>query len=105
MSRTCAQSWARSPIAWQSRCFILSTDANRRLLMNSEQARFRLLPAVDELLHSAAGQELSVRYTRPPVLQAIRECLDEARASIRAGQPCPSTETLLANISARLARA
>jgi L-seryl-tRNA(Ser) seleniumtransferase len=73
--------------------------------MNSEQARFRLLPSVDELLHAATGQELSTRYTRPPVLQAIRECLDEARASIRAGQPCPSTETLLATISARLARA
>ncbi|HEY0752848.1 MAG TPA: L-seryl-tRNA(Sec) selenium transferase [Ktedonobacteraceae bacterium] len=63
--------------------------------MHSDQTQFRLLPAVDDLLQSLAGQQLSATHTRALTLQAIRASLDEARASIRAGHPCPSAEELL----------
>lgn len=66
--------------------------------MNSAhiQAQFRLLPSVDELLQSVGGQRLSSLYTRALALQAVRESLAQARDLIRAGQPCPSPEALLA---------
>ncbi|HEX7735856.1 MAG TPA: L-seryl-tRNA(Sec) selenium transferase [Ktedonobacteraceae bacterium] len=70
-----------------------------------EQTPFRLLPSVEELLQSATGQQISATYTRSLTLQAIRSSLDEARAAIRAGQPCPSPETLLSTVQARLERA
>lgn len=74
-------------------------------MMNSDPAQFRLLPAVDELLQSSTGLQLSATYTRPLTLYALRDSLDEARATIRAGQPCPSLETLLNTARARLERA
>ncbi|HEY3992383.1 MAG TPA: L-seryl-tRNA(Sec) selenium transferase [Ktedonobacteraceae bacterium] len=70
--------------------------------MSSEQTQFRLLPAVDELLQSSRGQQLSATYTRSLALHAIRASLDEARAAIRAGQPCPTAEALLTTASIRL---
>lgn len=71
--------------------------------MNS--AQFRLLPAIDELLQSSAGQSLIAAYTRPLVLRALRTSLAEARSAIRAGQPCPSFETLLTTTTALLEHA
>jgi L-seryl-tRNA(Ser) seleniumtransferase len=73
--------------------------------MNSEQAQFRLLPSVDELLQSATGQQLCATSTRSLALQAIRASLDEARAAIRAGQPCPPAEALLRTARTLLERA
>lgn len=73
--------------------------------MTNDQTQFRLLPSVDELLQSAAGQQLRTTYTRSLTLYAIRASLDEARAAIRAGQPCPSVETLLNTIRAHLEQA
>src|SRR5258707_7164136 len=70
--------------------------------MTSDQTQFRLLPSVDDLLQSTPGQQLSATYTRPLALSALRVSLDEARVTIRAGQPCPSAETLLDIARARL---
>lgn len=64
-------------------------------MLHGDQAQLRLLPSVDELLQSAPGQRLSATYTRALALGAIRESLAQARAAIRAGQPCPSAEMLL----------
>lgn len=70
----------------------------------NQQAQFRLLPSVDELLQSASGQQLVTRYTHALALRALRASLDDARATIRSGQPCPSAETLLQMAGAHLAR-
>ena len=70
--------------------------------MNVDAAQFRLLPSVDELLHSASGQRFVAAYGRPATVSALRSSLDEARAAIRAGQPCPSIDALLTAASLRL---
>jgi L-seryl-tRNA(Ser) seleniumtransferase len=70
--------------------------------MNVDAAQFRLLPSVDELLHSASGQRFVAVYGRPATVSALRSSLDEARAAIRAGQPCPSIDALLAAAGLRL---
>src|SRR5260370_22597172 len=70
--------------------------------MDNHAAQFRLLPSIDELFLSSAGQQLITTYTRPLALRALRASLDEARATIRSGQPCPSPETLLAKAAALL---
>lgn len=72
--------------------------------MHDNVAQFRLLPAIDELLLSSTGQQLTATYTRPLALRALRTSLDEARSTIRSGQPCPSTDTLLARATALLER-
>lgn len=72
--------------------------------MNIDSAQFRLLPSIDELLQSPAGQQLIATYTRQPVLRALRASLDEARSAIRAGQPCPAAGTLLDAARALLQR-
>jgi len=69
--------------------------------MNKDQ--FRLLPSVEELLRSTAGQDLIARYSRPLTLEAIRWKLSRARGAIRFGEPAPSFEELLASIEAFLA--
>lgn len=72
--------------------------------MNIDQTQFRLLPAVDELLQSSTGQQLAATYTRPLAIRALRISMDEARAAIRNGQPCPSAEALLHEASILLER-
>ncbi len=64
--------------------------------MNVEQEQLRLLPSIDELLHSPAGQHLVERYSRPLTLRAVRASIAQARANIRDGALCPSSEELLA---------
>src|SRR2546423_10814052 len=64
--------------------------------MNVDQEQLRLLPSIDELLHSPAGQHLVERYSRPLTLRAVRTSIAQARANIRDGALCPSPEELLA---------
>jgi L-seryl-tRNA(Ser) seleniumtransferase len=64
--------------------------------MNVDQEQLRLLPSIDELLHSPAGQHLVERYSRPLTLRAVRASIAQARANIRDGALCPSSEELLA---------
>ena len=40
--------------------------------MNVEQDQLRLLPSIDELLHSPTGQHLVERYSRSLTLRAVR---------------------------------
>ncbi len=63
--------------------------------MNIEQEQLRLLPSVDELLHSDSGQQLIERYSRSMTLQAIRTSIAQARFHIRQGAACPSPDELL----------
>jgi L-seryl-tRNA(Ser) seleniumtransferase len=64
--------------------------------MNVDQEQLRLLPSVDELLQSSTGQQLIHRYSRSLTLRAVRASLTQARAQIRDGVLCPSSEELLA---------
>lgn len=64
--------------------------------MNVDQEQLRLLPSVDELLHSTTGQQFVQRYSRSMTLRAVRASIAQARAQIRKGAPCPSADELLA---------
>jgi L-seryl-tRNA(Ser) seleniumtransferase len=64
--------------------------------MNVDQEQLRLLPSVDELLQSSTGQQLIHRYSRSLTLRAVRASLAQARAQIRDGALCPSSDELLA---------
>jgi L-seryl-tRNA(Ser) seleniumtransferase len=64
--------------------------------MTGNQNQLRLLPSVDELLHSAVGQQLVAQFSHPLIVQAIRASLALARTDILAGAACPSYEELLA---------
>ena len=63
--------------------------------MNIDQEQLRLLPSVDELLHSDSGQQLIERYSRAMTLQAVRASIAQARFHIRGGAMCPSPDELL----------
>ncbi len=63
--------------------------------MNVDQEQLRLLPSVDELLQSSTGQQLIQRYSRSMTLQAVRASIAQARAHIREGALCPSSDELL----------
>lgn len=63
--------------------------------MTYDIQQLRLLPSVDELLHSPTGQDLATRFSFALVKRAVRGCLSQARASIREGASCPSTADLL----------
>src|SRR2546428_12217645 len=64
--------------------------------MEVDQTQLRQLPSIDELLQSAAGQQLITRYSRPLTLRAVRTSIAQARTDIRNGALCPSPDDLLA---------
>jgi L-seryl-tRNA(Ser) seleniumtransferase len=63
--------------------------------MNVDQEQLRLLPSVDELLHSSTGQQLVQRYSRAMALRAVRASIAQAREQIRQGASCPSSDELV----------
>ena len=63
--------------------------------MNVDQEQLRLLPSVDELLHSSSGQQLVQQYSRSMALRSVRASIAQARAQIRQGAQCPSSDELL----------
>ena len=63
--------------------------------MTVDQNQLRLLPSVDELLHSEVGQQLVAQFSHPLIVRAIRASLALARVHILAGAQCPSYEELL----------
>ncbi len=63
--------------------------------MNVDQEQLRLLPSVDELLHSSSGQQLVQQYSREMALRAVRASIAQARAQIRLGAQCPSSDELV----------
>ena len=65
-------------------------------------SELRQLPAVDKLLHDATA--LIETYGRTLTLEAIRAALDEARSIVRANQPVPDHDQLLARSKALLDR-
>jgi L-seryl-tRNA(Ser) seleniumtransferase len=67
------------------------------------QEELRKLPSVDCLLQEDAVAELVERWGHELAAEAVRETLDAARQTILAGEPCPSAEVLLRQVSERLA--
>ncbi|GAC1435036.1 MAG: L-seryl-tRNA(Sec) selenium transferase [Ktedonobacteraceae bacterium] len=65
--------------------------------MTVDQNQLRLLPSVDELLHSEIGRQLVVQFSHSLMVRAIRTSLTLARTHILAGAQCPSHEELLAS--------
>jgi len=63
--------------------------------MTFDIQQLRLLPSVDELLQSPTGQDLATRFSFALAKRAMRDCLAQARASIRDGASCPPTADLL----------
>jgi L-seryl-tRNA(Ser) seleniumtransferase len=63
--------------------------------MNVDQEQLRLLPSVDELVQSSAGQQLVHRYSRSMTLRAVRASIAQARAQIHDGALCPSSDELI----------
>src|SRR6266852_90929 len=63
--------------------------------MNVDQEQLRLLPSVGELLHSSSGQQLVQQYSRSMALRSVRASIAQARAQIRQGAQCPSSDELL----------
>jgi L-seryl-tRNA(Ser) seleniumtransferase len=68
-------------------------------------AEARRLPKADQLLATAEGAGLLARLGHGPVMEAVRSLLDEHRAAILAGAPCPTPEALAALLLDRLAGA
>ncbi len=67
-----------------------------------DSTQLRLLPSVDELLHTPAGQQLIARFSHPLTVRAIRASLAQARTDIRTGARCASHAELLAAAESQL---
>ncbi len=65
--------------------------------MSGNNNQLQLLPSIDELLQTIAGQRLITLFSRPLTLRALRESLAQARVDIRAGASCPLPDALLAS--------
>ncbi len=70
--------------------------------MTLEHNQFRLLPSVDELLHTPQGEELVAAFSRALAVDALRRSVAAARDDIRLGVPCPSAEALVAHAALSL---
>ncbi|GCE18946.1 L-seryl-tRNA(Sec) selenium transferase [Dictyobacter kobayashii] len=64
--------------------------------MTLDQNQFRLLPSVDELLHTPQGEAMTLTFSHALTVSALRLSVSQARDAIRAGGTCPSLESLLA---------
>ena len=59
--------------------------------------RLQALPSVDDVFRADAGALAIERYGRPAAVAAVRQTLDAARATLRAGKALPSQRDALAN--------
>ena len=62
---------------------------------------YRLLPSVERLLSEESVALLIEEHSRPVVLELVRQELDDARSSIKSGNPAPRQDEIIAAISAR----
>ena len=72
-------------------------------LAGRSAAELRKLPKADLLLGAAERVGLVARLGHAPVMEAVRAVLDEVRARVLAGEPCPAPADLEAALLARLA--
>ena len=67
--------------------------------MNSE---FRRLPSVDRLISEEGIKQLEGTYPHELLVELVRQRLERERLSIAAGNPCLSTDEIIASIRAQL---
>lgn len=65
---------------------------------------YRVLPKVDEFLRLPCGEELVSRWGREAVVKTLRQCLDELRSQIAAGETAPNIQALVDGLPAWLKR-
>ena len=81
-------------------------DAGTGACDNGEVAAnpYRNLPSVDRVLADAALGEALAGYERAVVVEAVREALEGARASVTTGRDAPEAGAVAVDAAARLAR-
>ena len=67
--------------------------------MSSE---FRYLPSVDRVLSDGRIKQLEETYPFTLLVNLVRQCLEGARLSIAAGNPCPSLNEIVDSVSAQI---
>ena len=61
--------------------------------LGGRSAEVRKIPKADLLLGAAERVGLVARLGHAPVMEAVRAVLDEVRARVLAGEPCPAPRT------------
>src|SRR5204863_251623 len=69
----------------------------------TQAPEYRKLPKVDQLLDDPACRSWIAAHGREPVVDAVRDALSSARATIARGEPCPPSDAILASVEQRLA--
>ena len=67
--------------------------------MNGE---FRRLPSVDKLIADERVKQLAGAYPRQLVIDLVRQHLEQARLAITAGKPCPTADSIIELVGAKL---
>ncbi len=66
------------------------------------KSEFRSLPSVDKLISDERIKDLEVSYSRPLVVEVVRQVLEDSRLSISRGEPAPSSDSLVESVSDRV---
>ena len=62
------------------------------------KSEFRSLPSVDKLISAERLKALESSYSRPFVVEVVRQVLEESRLSISRGEPAPSSDDLVESV-------
>ena len=65
-------------------------------------SEFRYLPSVDRVLSDGRIKQLEETYPFALLVNLVRQCLEGARLSIAAGNPCPSLNEIVGSVSAQI---
>lgn len=84
-------------------CYAKAMIPDKRAADRSSEVR--KIPKADRLLAAAEAAGLVARLGHGPVMEAVRAALDEARARVLGGEPCPAPAALEAQLLARLGEA
>jgi len=63
---------------------------------------YRFLPSVDKLISEERIKQLQENYPHTLLVELVRQHLQQERLSIAAGNPCPSTDELVASICSQV---
>jgi len=63
------------------------------------KSEFRSLPSVDKLISDERLKALESSYSRPFVVEVVRQVLEESRQSISRGEVAPSSDSLVKSVS------
>src|SRR5512136_3484702 len=66
------------------------------------KSEFRSLPSVDKLISDERLKALESSCSRPFVVEAVRQVLEESRLSISRGEPAPSSDSLVKSVRDRV---